>query len=160
MKQGGAMSASNPRLDSAVDAILETLPPVWDRIRFNLRVAGVSKFGISLEQFHTLRHIRKGYCHTGELAEKMMVSKPAASQAVSALAAKGLVVRVPEAGDRRLVRLELSKSAHEVMDANFRENRAWTRGRMAGLPPEDLDCVLRAMEILRAAFASDTGGGK
>ena len=154
------MSASDPRLDLTVDAILETLPPVWDRIRYNLRVAGVKKFGISLEQFHTLRHIRKGYCHTGGLAEKMMVSRPAASQAVSVLAAKGLVVRVPEAGDRRLVRLELSKSAHEVMDANFRENRAWTRGRMAGLPPEDLDCVLRAMEILRAAFASDTGGGK
>ena len=154
------MNASDPRLDDAVDAILETLPPVWDRIRFNLRVAGVSKFGISLQQFHTLRHIRKGYCHTGDLAEKMMVSKPAASQAVSALAAKGLVARVPEAGDRRLVRLELSKSAHEVMDANFSENRAWTRGRMASLPPEDLDCVRRAMEILRAAFASGTDGGK
>lgn len=154
------MSASDPRLDSTVDAILETLPPVWDRIRFNLRVAGVNKFGISLEQFHTLRHIRKGYCHTGDLAEKMMVSKPAASQAVSALVAKGLVARIPEAGDRRLVRLELSKSAHEVMDANFKENRAWTRGRMESLSAEDLGCVLRAMEILRATFAADAGGGE
>lgn len=149
------MSASDSRLDLTVDAILETLPPVWDRIRYNLRVAGVKKFGISLEQFHTLRHIRKGYCHTGGLAEKMMVSRPAASQAVSVLVAKGLVARVPEAGDRRLVRLELSKSAHDVMDANFKENRAWTRERMQGLPPEELDCVRRAMEILRAAFAAD-----
>ncbi len=153
------MSASDSRLDQTVDAILETLPPVWDRIRFNLRVAGVNKFGISLEQFHTLRHIRKGYCHTGDLAEKMMVSKPAASQAVSALVAKGLVARIPEAGDRRLVRLELSKSALEVMDANFKENRAWTRGRMASLPPGDLDCVRRAMEILRATFAGEAGAG-
>jgi DNA-binding MarR family transcriptional regulator len=154
------MSAPDPQLDRAVDAILETLPPVWDRIRFNLRVAGVKKFGISLEQFHTLRHIRKGYCHTGDLAEKMMVSRPAASQAVSVLVAKGLVARVPEAGDRRLVRLELSKSAHEVMDANFKENRAWTRKRMQSLPPEELDCVRRAMEILRAAFASDAGAAE
>ncbi len=63
------MGTVDASLTNAVDAVLETLPPVWDRIRSNLRAAATSKFGITLEQFHVLRHIRKGYQSVGELAE-------------------------------------------------------------------------------------------
>jgi DNA-binding MarR family transcriptional regulator len=142
-----------PDLDKAVDAVLETLPPVWDRIRSNLRGAATSKFDISLEQFHTLRHIRKGCCHTGDLAEKRQISRPAISQAVAVLVARGLVTRLQESGDRRLVRLVLTPYANEVLDSNFRENRAWAKEKMASLPADELGSVLKAMEILKTTFA-------
>ncbi len=147
------MNPSGLSLDRTVDSVLETLPPVWDRIRFNLRRAATSKFGISLEQFHTLRHIRRGYCHTGDLAEKRQISRPAISQAVAVLVDRGLVTRAQESGDRRLVRLELTPYADEVLDENYRENRAWTKEKMAALSPEELDCVRKAMNILRTIFA-------
>ena len=146
------MNPSQPSLDNAVDTVLETLPPVWDRIRSNLRLGATSKFGISLEQFHTLRHIRMGYCHTGALAEKRQISRPAISQAVAGLVARGLVTRVQESGDRRLVRLELTPYANEVLDENYRQNRAWTKGRMAALSREETDCLRQAMEILKKTF--------
>lgn len=146
------MDSSEFSLEKTVDKVLETLPPVWDRIRFNLRAAAISRFGISLEQFHVLRHIRMGFCHTGDLAEKRQVSRPAISQAVATLVAKGLVTRDQETEDRRLVCLELTPYANEILDANFRENRAWTKEKMTSLSPEELDCITRAMEILRKTF--------
>ena len=148
------MSPTESSLEKAVDSVLETLPPVWDRIRSNLRLGATSKFGISLEQFHTLRHIRKGFCHTGALAEKRQISRPAISQAVAVLVARGLVTRVQESGDRRLVRLELTPYANEVLDENFRQNRAWTKGKMAALSREENDCLRQAMEILKKTFAA------
>lgn len=148
------MNPSEPSLDKAVGTVLETLPPVWDRIRNNLRLGATSKFGISLEQFHTLRHIRMGFCHTGALAEKRQISRPAVSQAVAVLVARGLVTRVPEKGDRRLVRLELTSYANKVLDENYRQNREWTKIRMAALSTEETDCLRQAMEILKKTFAA------
>ena len=74
------MSPSQAGLQQAVDSVLETLPPVWDRIRANLRSAATRGFGITLEQFHVLRHIRKGFDSVGALADKRQVSRPGVSQ--------------------------------------------------------------------------------
>ena len=149
------MKASKARLQEAVDSLLETLPPVWDRIRSNLRAAATRQFGISLEQFHVLRHIRRGYRSVAELAEKKGISRSAVSQAVEALAVKGLVTRTQENGDRRCVRLELTALASEALDANFEKNRNWMKGTMAALDQEELGIVLAAMEILRTTFAPE-----
>ena len=46
------MDTPESLLKETVEGLLETLPPVWDRIRSNLRAAGTGKFGITLEQFH------------------------------------------------------------------------------------------------------------
>jgi DNA-binding MarR family transcriptional regulator len=139
-------------LEQAVDAVLGTLPSVWDRIRQNLRAAATDKFGISLEQFHILRHIRSGYSSISELAEKKQISRPAVSQAVEILVSRGLVTRRQESEDRRCFRLELTPYAGEVLDANFEENRMWMKGRMAAIASEDRAVIGRAMEILRETF--------
>ena len=146
------MNSIGNSLESAVDSVLETIPPVWDRIRSNLRAAATQGFGISLEQFHILRHIRMGYCHVGDLAEKKQISRSAVSQAVDVLVAKDLVIRSREKGDRRLVRLELTPYAGGVLDANFRENRDWVKEKMNYLSPGELETVRNAMETLRLTF--------
>lgn len=152
------MDQKESLLRAGVDSILETMPPVWDRIRSNLRQAATVRLGITLEQFHVLRHIRRGYRYAGELAEKRQVSRSAISQAVEALVSKGLVTRGRESGDRRLVPLELTAYAREVMDANFAENRAWMMSTMAGLEPGELKSVETAMEILKRTFAPGGNG--
>ncbi len=146
------MSPASPPLEEAVDAILETLPPVWDRIRANLRAAATGGFGISLEQFHILRHIRQGYRTVKDLAEKKQISRPAVSQAVEILVQKDLVTRTPDQEDRRLVLLDLTPYARQVLDANFAENRLWMKGQMETLSEKDLRAVLAAMRTLRATF--------
>ncbi len=142
-------------LKETVEGLLEALPSVWDRIRSNLRAAGTGKFGITLEQFHVLRHIRRGYRSVGDLAAKKQISRSAVSQAIEVLVAKGLVTRRQEGGDRRRILLELTSHANEVLDANFAENRSWMEGRMASLDREDLGCVTRAMDILKRTFTPE-----
>jgi DNA-binding MarR family transcriptional regulator len=149
------MTVSETDLQRTVDVVLDTLPPVWDRIRSNLRKAATEKFGITLEQFHDLRHIKHGYQSVGDLAEKRQTSRSAVSQAVAVLVAKELVTRREESGDRRFVRLELTPYAREVMEANFEENRAWMKAKMSSLSVGDLASVQRAMEILRGTFTPD-----
>jgi DNA-binding MarR family transcriptional regulator len=147
------MTSAERDLEKAVDAVLETLPASWDRIRSNLRAAATSKFGISLEQFHILRHIRRGYGSISELAEKKQISRPAVSQAVDILVTRGLVTRKTDSEDRRCVRLELTSWASEVLDANFAENRAWMRAKMASLSASELEAVIKAMKVLGATFS-------
>ena len=149
------MKTSEPFLQQTVDSVLETLPPVWDRIRSNFRAAATGKFGITLEQFHVLRHIRRGYQSVGELAEKRQISRSAISQVVEVLVEKGLVTRRQESDDRRCVRLELTPDASKVLDANFQENRAWMTGRMASLTPDQLSRVRGVMGILRKTFTPE-----
>ena len=138
-----------------VDSLLETLPPVWERIRSKLRTAATSKFGITLEQFHVLRHIRHGYQSVGDLAEKKQISRSAVSQAVEELVAKGLVTRRQESDDRRCVLLELTRHASSVLDANFQENRIWMKGQMASLTSEELNSIQQVMEILKKTFTPE-----
>ena len=151
------MKGSEPALRESVDAILETLPQVWDRIRSNLRSAATEGFGITLEQFHVLRHIKRGYASVAELAEARQVSRSAVSQAVDALATKGLVTREEESGDRRCVRLDLTERARAAMDANYEANRLWMRETMASLPREELELLARAMGILKRTFLGGEG---
>jgi DNA-binding MarR family transcriptional regulator len=149
------MSSKDKDLQSTVDSVLETLPPVWDRIRGNLRAAATGKFGITLEQFHVLRHIRKGCQSVRDLAEKRQVSPAATSQGVENLVKKGLVTRRQEGDDRRRVLLELTPYARDVLDANYEENRAWMRERMAFLTMAELGEVRKAMTTLKSVFAPD-----
>lgn len=148
------MNEPETTLEFAVDSLLEVLPSVWDRIRSNFRAAGTSKFGITLEQFHTLRHIYKGCCYTGDIAEKRQVSCSAVSQAVDVLVTKGLITRAQESGDRRQFRLELTPYARQVLDENYMENRVLIKQKMAQLSGEQRAIVVQSMEILKAVFIS------
>jgi DNA-binding MarR family transcriptional regulator len=148
------MSTSSPSLPETVEELLDTLPPVWDSIRSRLRAAGTGKFGISLEQFHVLRHIHRGCQSVAELAEKRQVSRSAVSQAVDVLVGKGLVTREEGRGDRRCVRLELTPRAASILEDNRAETRAWMEGRLSSLKPEELSALRRSMAILERSFVS------
>ena len=87
----------------AIDRFWETIPPVWNQVRNNLRSIAAEKFEISVEQFHILRHIRKGITSVSELADVKQISRPAISQAVDVLVEKGLISRQQDADDRRFV---------------------------------------------------------
>jgi DNA-binding MarR family transcriptional regulator len=151
------MKHSDPALRESVDAVLETLPQVWDCIRSNLRAAATKGFGITLEQFHVLRHIKRGFSSVAELAEAKQVSRSAVSQAVDALVDKGLVTREEESGDRRCVRLGLTELARSAMEANYEANRLWMRDTMASLTREELKLLAQAMGILKTTFLGGEG---
>jgi MarR family transcriptional regulator, 2-MHQ and catechol-resistance regulon repressor len=146
------MENDKVQLQEVVDQVIYTLPGVWDRIRSKLRASAISNFDITLEQFHILRHIRRGYASVAELAEKKQISRPAVSQAVQILVNKGLVTRQTDPSDRRSIHLGLTPYAQNAMDANFDNMRVWVNEKMLSLSPNEIDQVMKAMKILKRTF--------
>ena len=145
---------SNDLLKNAIEHFWDTIPPVWGRVRGNVRSNAIQDFNLTLIQFHILRHIRKGSNTVGELAERQQVSRPAISRAVDMLVEKGLVYRRENTNDRRFVQLDLTESGNNLLDAVFGKNRLWMADKMAALNPDELDIIIKAMAILKNTFDS------
>jgi DNA-binding MarR family transcriptional regulator len=139
-------------IPAAIEAFWSTVPPVWNRVKGNVRAIAVEHYDISVEQFHILRHIRRGLTSVSELAEVKQISRSAVSQAVDILVARGLVCRLQNALDRRNIPLELTESGNALLDTIWEKNRAWMKSRMISLTEQDLNTLTCAMEILSRTF--------
>ena len=145
-------STSEEVFQLAIRRFWETFPSVWDKIRGNVRSIAVRHYGITVEQFHILRHIRKGCCSVSELATVKQISRPAISQSVEILVEKGWINRTQNKKDRRYVQLELTPNGNDQLNFIFEENRLWMLKKMAGLKPQEIDCILQSMETLKIIF--------
>ena len=134
--------------DNAIDRFWETVPPLWNFVRSHIRARATTQFDITVEQFHVLRHVRRGIS-MGELAAVRNISRPAISQAVDILVSKGLLTRVQSTQDRRYVELALTDEGHHLLDTVFEETREWMKERMRGLTARELETVADAMDIMK-----------
>ena len=149
------MTSNSPpteNLELVIDRFWETFPPTWHSIRDHIRQVVTENFDISVEQFHMLRHIRKGVASVSDLAAAKHISRPAISQGVEALVSKGLVTRRHSRTDRRYIELELTESGKNLLDEIFRQNRQWMAEKMAILDAAELASITTALEYLRRAF--------
>jgi len=143
---------SDDILQQTIDRFWETVPPVWNTVRSRIRSAATQEFDITVEQFHILRHIRRGAHSVSELADVGRISRPAISQAVEALVNKGLVSRTQSANDRRYVRLELTQGGSALLDEIFGQARQWMKTKLSALKPDDLQAVMSGLALLKDAF--------
>ncbi len=141
-------------LRNTIERLWESIPPVWGKVRGNVRANAVEDLNVTLVQFHILRHIRQGAHSVGELAEMQQISRPAVSQAVELLVEKGLVFRKQESRDRRFIFLDLTETGNYMLNAIYNKNRLWMAEKMVSLSSEDLNAIIRAMAILKKAFVT------
>jgi len=135
-----------------IDRLWETIPPVWNRIRSHLRIIAVEQLGISVEQFHILRHIHRGINSMSELATEMCISRPAISQTVDVLVHKGLLTRQQSTADRRYVKLALTENGTALLKAIFENNRTWMMSKLDSLNQKQLNASIQATEMLKKTF--------
>ena len=145
--------ATEQLIPAAIEAFWSTIPPVWNRVKGNVRAIAVDHYDISVEQFHILRHIRRGLTSVSELAQVKQISRSAISQAVDILVGRGLICRRQNALDRRNIPLELTESGNALLDTIWEKNRAWMKSQMISLTVQDLETLTCAMEILARTFA-------
>jgi len=143
------MTASDHLRNQAIDRFWETIPSLWGMIRTHIRAEATKKFDISVEQFHILRHVRRGTGSVSELATAKNISRPAISQAVEVLVKKGLLTRVQSTQDRRFIELTLTDAGNKLLDTVFQETRAWMKERMSPLSLDELEIVAKAMGALK-----------
>ena len=144
-------------LPTVIEAFWSTVPPVWHLVRGNVRAIALERFGVSYDQFHILRHIRKGVTSVSELAEVKQISRSAVSQAVDILVERGLLCRSQNARDRRNIPLGLTEAGNALLDTIWEKNRNWMKEQMAGLTAQELQTINAAMEILGRTFAGPVG---
>jgi DNA-binding MarR family transcriptional regulator len=152
------MNHSQPKENSyqdLIDQFWEIFPPTWNRIRAHVQMIASDQFGITGEQFHILRHIRKGAASVSDLAEVKQISRSATSQAVEILVVKGLVVRQQAAGDRRCMRLALTPEGNHLLTSIFKANRAWMMEKLQSVPAEQVEQITSALHWLKNAFDRD-----
>jgi len=133
----------------AVDVFWETFPLFWRRIQAHIRTVAVEQFGISVEQFHILRHVRKGLDSVSALAEVKNISRPAISQSVDLLVTRGLLARTTNPQDRRHIRLDLTAEGNALLDAVFGDTRQWMMETIAPLSNDEIRALTRSMESLK-----------
>lgn len=72
------------------------------------------------------------------------------------LDAGGLILRAGDPEDGRKVRIRLSGAGRQVLDAHRLRKDDWLRAALAGLPPQRLELLLAAGELLAELAATET----
>lgn len=138
----------SPLLQKAIDRFWEVVPPVWNAVRTHLRSVAAEEFGMTVEQFHSLRLIRRGCRTVSEIATAKQISRPAVSQAVETLVQKGWVTRTQSASDRRFVRLDLTPAGSQILDQIFAKTRSWMASQFESLSPQELQALIDGLLLL------------
>ena len=97
---------------------------------------------------------RLGPLTLGELAAAERIQPPSMTRTVSALEARGLVVREADADDRRLVIVRLSDEGTQMLAADRRRRDAWLNHRLRELTPDEREVLRRAVPVLEKLASS------
>jgi DNA-binding MarR family transcriptional regulator len=143
---------SEELLKSTIDEFWETFPSLWHSIRARIRDVATEEFDITVEQFHILRRIHKGWDSVSKLAEVKHISRSAISRSVDVMVNKDLVTRTHNPQDRRYIHLALTEEGNTLLEAIFSKNRDWMASKLASLEEADLQVIRAAMMALSRAF--------
>lgn len=91
---------------------------------------------------------RLGPITLGELAAAERIQPPSMTRIVSALEARGLVTREPDAQDRRLVIVRLAEEGKQMLAADRRRRDEWLNHRLRELTADEREALRRAAPVL------------
>lgn len=89
---------------------------------------------------------------TGDLAGQLFLTQSAVTQTLDTLVRRGLVVRVPFAEDRRVVRLQLTSQGREVTGDVCALRRRHMERLLEQLSPDELEAMISITNKLTEMF--------
>lgn len=111
--------------------------------------------GLRLPQFRALAFINADpACSPSQLAEYLLLSRPAITRLLDELEKQRLVKRRPAETDRRRLNLSLTAKGQSLLDAYFTDARALLAERLAPLTPEERATVTSAMALVLPRFTT------
>lgn len=84
----------------------------------------------------------------GELAELERVASPTITKVIALLHDKGLVEKITDPTDRRFVRVSLTPEGQALLERTRARKNAWLARQLKDLPPDDLERLAAATEVL------------
>ena len=104
---------------------------------------------ITASQFFVLNTIAHyGPITLGKLASVERLRPPTVTRMVSFLEESGLVLRRPDAEDRRICRVELTDLGRDLLERSRSRKDAYLATRLATLAPQELDVLRDATAVL------------
>ena len=114
--------------------------------------------GLSVAQYTTLSILRsRSGLSNAQLARRLWVTPQSMNEVISALERAGLIDRVPDAGNRRILRTALTPTGKATLDACDADILAMEEQMLAEVTGEDHDHLVATLEgcILRIGAMSD-----
>ena len=111
-----------------------------------------SDLELTMPQARTLFLLSQGPKRMTQISEYLGRGMPAATSMIDRLVKKGLVKRVEEASDRRVVACQLTSEGQEVVERFWRMGLKRREAIADALTIEELQVVVPAMEVLSDAI--------
>jgi len=107
---------------------------------------------VTLTQYRTLVVLAsRGPQSLADLAEAVDVTPPTATRMCDRLIKKGLIRRRHDRGDRRLIRLNLTRQGHELVDAVTERRRTEIAELLVAIPSEQQTGLVDSLQRLTSA---------
>jgi DNA-binding MarR family transcriptional regulator len=148
-------------MDNLRDSLAERLIEHMERMQVRMRSrppAAWSDMELTMPQAKTLFLLGRGARRMGDISAYLSRGMPSATSMIDRLLAKGLVERVEDASDRRVVECRLTAAGTEAVERFWRLGRLRLQSLADVLTLEELEIVVPAMEILSDAVSREGYG--
>ena len=117
--------------------------------RLNRLLRQQARTGLTLTKLvHLATVAREGPITLGDLATIEQVAPPTVTKVVKDLEAMGLVDRIPDPDDRRVVRVAVTAEGRKRIDESRTRKDQWLSERMATLTVDELAAITAALPVL------------
>jgi DNA-binding MarR family transcriptional regulator len=143
------MNISRERTDSVIDSVISA-----SRALVAIAARSLSDVAeeVTLTQYRTLVVLAsRGPQNMAGLAEAVGVTPATATRMCDRLVKKKLIIRRAERGDRRQVRLVLSKAGLDLVTAVMNRRRREIEKIVGAVPPADREVLVQALSQFSAA---------
>ncbi len=136
-------------------AVVDVALTVTRLVRRQIRHGAVP--GLTVPQLRALGFINADpECAPSQLAEYLMLGRPAVTRLLDGLVRRRLITRRPHADDRRRVQLSLTRTGLAHVEGYFAQAREIVAERLSELAPRDRAALLRAMHLVLPLVAGST----
>ncbi|MDP8901633.1 MAG: MarR family transcriptional regulator [Actinomycetota bacterium] len=133
--------------DELIERVNDVLPEIGRRM-YALVAEHPKVAGRPLGQIKAMLYLyRRGHCTVGEIATKVGVSMPAASELIDRLVDDGFMAREINPADRRQVLVQLTPEAQAYGAEIYALRRAQIRVTLDRLPPEERAGFVRGLTV-------------
>ena len=139
--------------------LLERMVELMERMSFLMRPRSLGAWQdleLTMPQARTMFLLhRRGPTRMGVLSEHQGCGLPSATSMVDRLVRKGLVERVQDPSDRRVVACQLTDEGRKAVERFWQVSRERRLALAAALTLDPLEAVVPALEILTGAGATE-----
>ncbi|MEA2475916.1 MAG: hypothetical protein QOC87_115 [Actinomycetota bacterium] len=125
--------------------------------RLARRLRQEAETGVSPSMLSALSSIeRLGPCTLGELAAHERIQPPTLTRVVSRLHEDGLVERIPDPTDRRIIRVQLSTQGKSFIQRVRTRKNAYLSRKLRGLDMDELHAIETAVVALERLLEDES----